>query len=161
MYEAFLLTGGNIGDRLKNLKNGTEAIEKKAGIILNKSSLYETAAWGKTDQSPFLNQVLLVSTRLPATDLLDALLSIEQELGRQRLEKMGPRTIDLDILLYNNDVINTTRLVIPHPQIAFRRFVLTPLNEIAPALVHPVLHKTISTLLEECPDTLPVKKYFG
>ncbi|HEX8461629.1 MAG TPA: 2-amino-4-hydroxy-6-hydroxymethyldihydropteridine diphosphokinase [Segetibacter sp.] len=159
MNQAFLLTGGNIGDRLNNLQKAAEAIEKQAGKIIKKSALYETAAWGKTDQSSFLNQVLGISTTLSATDLLATLLAIELELGRQRYEKMGPRTIDIDILFYNNDCINTKNLKVPHPQIAFRRFVLTPLNEIAPHFVHPVSGKTIKELLLECPDNLEVIKY--
>jgi len=158
MDEVFLLTGGNIGDRLQNLKKASEAIEEQVGEVLQKSALYETAAWGKTDQAPFINQVLHVSTTLPPNDLLETLLHVEQELGRQRFEKMGPRTIDLDILFYNNYIIDSPRLTIPHPQIAFRRFVLTPLHEIAEGLVHPVLNKTISQLLEECQDSLQVEK---
>ena len=98
MEEVFLLTGGNIGDRFQNLKRASEAIEEQAGRVLQKSALYETAAWGKTDQAPFINQVLHISTTLPPEDLLETLLQIEQQLGRQRFEKMGPRTIDLDIL---------------------------------------------------------------
>jgi 2-amino-4-hydroxy-6-hydroxymethyldihydropteridine diphosphokinase len=161
MNDAYLLTGGNIGDRLVSLQQACMKIEKQAGIVLKKSAVYETAAWGITDQNLFLNQVLLVSTSLPPEELLHTLLNIEQELGRKRIMKMGPRIIDIDILFYNNEIISTPVLTVPHPQIANRRFVLTPLNEIAPGFVHPVLQKTIAELLEICPDELEVKKYSG
>ena len=161
MNKAYLLTGGNIGDRLVSLQQARMKIEKQAGIVLKKSAVYETAAWGITDQNLFLNQVLLVSTSLPPEELLHTLLHIEQELGRKRIVKMGPRIIDIDILFYNNEIISTPVLTVPHPQIANRRFVLTPLNEIAPGFVHPGLQKTIAELLEICPDNLEVKKYSG
>lgn len=159
MNEVYLLTGGNIGNRLSNLQNACEQINKKAGTVLKKSVIYETAAWGLTAQNAFLNQVLLVSTPLPAAELLKILLGIEQQLGRERMEKMGPRTIDIDILFYNSEIISSPDLTVPHLQIANRRFVLTPLNEIAPDFVHPVLQKTIAELLQICPDQLEVKKY--
>lgn len=159
MNDVYLLTGGNIGNRLSNLKQASELIENKIGTIFKRSHVYETAAWGITNQDSFLNQVMLVSTTLNAEDLLQSILSIEQQLGRRRFEKMGPRTIDIDILFYNHEIISTPNLSVPHPQIANRRFVLTPLNEIAPAFVHPVIKKTIRNLLEECPDQLDVKKY--
>lgn len=158
MNDVYLLTGGNIGNRLLNLQLALMLIEKQVGTILKKSAVYETAAWGLTTQSPFLNQVLLVSTSLPAFELLKTLLQIEHELGRERKEKMGPRTIDIDILFYNTEIISSRDLTIPHPQIANRRFVLTPLNEIAPEFVHPGLKKKIVELLEMCPDNLEVKK---
>ena len=159
MNEAYLLTGGNIGNRLANLQQAFEKIQQSAGAVLKKSAVYETAAWGLRTQNAFLNQVLLVLTTLEAEELLQKLLFIEQELGRKRIEKMGPRTIDIDILFYNNEIISSAGLTVPHPQIADRRFVLTPLNEIAADFVHPVLQKKISELLKICPDKLEVKKY--
>jgi len=161
MNHVYLLTGGNIGDRLLNLQLAIEQIEQHVGTVVKKSVVYETAAWGVTNQSPFLNQVLLVSTNLPAPQLLQTLLDIEQQLGRKRIEKMGPRTIDIDILFYNSEIISSPRLTVPHPQIANRRFVLTPLNEIASGFVHPALQKTIAELLEACPDPLEVKKHIS
>lgn len=161
MNEAYLLTGGNIGDRLAYLQKACNKIEKEAGVILKKSGVYETAAWGLTEQNSFLNQVLLVSTSLQAEELLKTLLHIELELGRKRTEKMGPRTLDIDILFYNNEIISSPGLTVPHPQIANRRFVLAPLIEIAPGFVHPGLQKTVAELLEICPDKLEVKKYQG
>ncbi len=161
MNEAYLLTGGNIGDRLMNLRQACLKIEKEAGTVLKKSAVYETAAWGLTAQNPFLNQVLLISTSLAPEELLQTLLNIEQQSGRKRMVKMGPRIIDIDILFYNNEIILSAGLTVPHPQIANRRFVLTPLNEIAAGFVHPALQKTIAELLETCPDNLEVKKYSG
>ena len=159
MNQVYLLIGGNIGDRLLYLQLTGKEIEKQAGKILKKSDIYETAAWGLTNQNAFLNQVLLVSTSLSAEKLLQTLLQIELELGRERIVKMGQRIIDIDILFYNNEIISTSDLTVPHPQIANHRFVLTPLNDIAPDFVHPTLQKTIAGLLKICPDKLEVKKY--
>jgi 2-amino-4-hydroxy-6-hydroxymethyldihydropteridine diphosphokinase len=156
MNNVYLLIGGNMGDRLKNLSESTNYIEKEVGAILKKSSIYETAAWGVTDQPSFLNQVLFVSTKLSAEDVLKTILSIEEKMGRKRVEKMGPRTIDIDILFYNDEIISLPNLSVPHPHIANRRFVLAPLAEIAPVLFHPVLQKNITELLKVCPDTLEV-----
>lgn len=158
MNTAYLLTGGNIGDRKKNLKAAANSIEKEAGHIVAISGMYETAAWGKTDQAAFLNQCIAVETILDAQNLLKILLSIEKEMGRHREVKYGPRTLDIDILLYNNDIINTDSLIIPHPQMINRRFALAPLAEIAPAIIHPVFKKSIQDLLLACKDALPVKK---
>lgn len=158
MNKAFLLTGGNLGDRLKNMERSRVFVEKTCGRIIKSSSLYETAAWGKTDQPDYLNQVLLIDTPFPPEQLLNKLLSVEKDMGRFRGEKYGPRIIDIDILLYNDEVINESMLKIPHPRMQDRRFVLEPMNEIAPDIIHPVLQKTMHQLLTECTDPLAVNK---
>lgn len=156
---AWLLTGGNMGNRRENLANAFILIKKHCGEIIHASAIYETAAWGKNDQPSFLNQVLEVQTGLEPLQLLKQTLSIEKKLGRIREEKYGPRTIDIDILLFNDDVVNEPSLVIPHPRMQNRRFVLVPLAEIAGNMIHPVFHKTIAQLLEECPDKLNASVY--
>jgi len=158
MNKAFLLTGGNLGDRIKNLELCSFLVEKACGKIIRRSSVYETAAWGNIDQPDYLNQVLLVDTAFSPEHLLRILLSVEKDMGRYRGEKYGPRIIDIDILLYNDEVINESMLKIPHPRMQDRRFVLEPMNEIAPAKVHPLLQKTMHELLLECSDPLAVNK---
>ncbi len=158
MNKAYLLTGGNTGDRMYHLETAMQLISEHCGKILKSSPIYETAAWGMTDQQDFLNQVLLVETGLKAPLLMERILELEHLMGRVRSEKYGPRKIDIDILFYNDEVIHTSSLIVPHPALQNRRFVLEPLNDIAPDLVHPVLKKTVHQLLVECPDQLPVKK---
>lgn len=158
MNKAYLLTGGNTGDRIYHLKKAVEELESAAGPVFKQSALYETAAWGKTDQQPFLNQALLLNTPLSADNLMRTILQIEEKLGRKRAEKYGPRTIDIDILFFNQEIHDTVLIRIPHPELAGRRFALKPLAEIAARFVHPVLEKTVATLLKECKDSLPVKK---
>lgn len=159
MNTAYLLTGGNLGDREKNLAAAKEHIHLQCGKIISASALYETAAWGKTDQPPFLNQALEIQTALNARQLMRRILKVEKLMGRERKEKYGPRIIDIDILLFNNERHNYPLLKLPHPEMQNRRFALLPLAEIAPGIVHPVLNKTIKKLLEECADELAVKKY--
>lgn len=127
-------------------------------MITQKSSVYETAAWGYTDQPAFYNQVIVLQTTLSATELLSCILDIEKKCGRIRKEKMGPRTVDIDILLFNNEIIHEETLTVPHPALAQRRFALVPLNEVAPDYIHPVLKKTISAMLKDCHDELFVHK---
>ncbi|HYF30690.1 MAG TPA: 2-amino-4-hydroxy-6-hydroxymethyldihydropteridine diphosphokinase [Chitinophagaceae bacterium] len=158
MGRTYLLIGGNIGNRLQNLQRAITLIGTKAGEITRQSAVYETEAWGKHDQPAFLNQVLRVITSQQPQALLQTLLGIEQEMGRARQEKYGPRTIDIDILLYDDLVMKTDELAIPHPQLHLRRFALAPLAEIAASVIHPVLKKSIDELLLECPDKLAVKK---
>ena len=158
MNHVYLLIGGNLGDRRANLALTIQLITDRCGIIVQRSSVYETAAWGIEDQPDFLNQVLFLETELKPHALLDNLLSIEQDLGRFRGEKYGPRVIDIDILLYNDSIIHEPGLQVPHPRMASRRFVLTPLAEIAGELIHPENGKNISQMLDECEDLLPVNK---
>ena len=152
------MIGGNMGDRMANLAMAIKFIEKQIGNIELKSSIYETAAWGQTNQPDFLNQALLVNTNLQAAELMSTLLSIENLMGRIRTIKLGPRTIDLDIMYFNNEVISTNLITIPHPKLAERKFVLEPLFEIAPNYLHPILNKTNASLLKDCGDSLAVYK---
>ena len=158
MSTAHLLIGGNLGDRKENLLTAISLINEQCGTLTRSSSIYETEAWGKTDQPSFLNLALEISTPLNARQLMRKILKIEKEMGRVRKEKLGPRIIDIDILLYENEIHDLRFLKIPHPEMHNRRFVLVPLVEIAPTLQHPVLKKTIAELLEECPDNLEVTK---
>ena len=158
MSIAHLLIGGNLGDRKTNLLTAISLINEQCGPLIRSSSIYETEAWGKTDQPSFLNQALEISTSLNARQLMRKILKIEKEMGRVRKEKLGPRIIDIDILLYENEIHDLRFLKIPHPEMQNRRFVLVPLAEIKSTLQHPVLKKTIAELIEECPDNLEVKK---
>ena len=158
MNRAYLLTGSNMGDRKQYLSTARTLLNEHCGTIVLSSSLYETAAWGKTDQPSFLNQALELDTVLKARQLIRRILKVEKMMGRVRSEKFGPRLIDIDILLFNNEKHNYQFLKLPHPELPNRRFALMPLAEIAPGVVHPVLNKTIAELLIVCPDFLTVKK---
>ncbi|MET0244770.1 MAG: 2-amino-4-hydroxy-6-hydroxymethyldihydropteridine diphosphokinase [Flavitalea sp.] len=159
MCIAYLLIGGNIGNRPENLSEAVRLISKRAGRIDAVSAVFETAPWGLADQDPFLNQAIAVNTSLEAENLLKVLLSIELEMGRLRQTKNGPRVIDIDILFYGNEIIDTTILKVPHPLLAERRFALVPLCDLIPDFVHPVLNQKLSRLLEICPDPLPVSLF--
>lgn len=161
MNHAFLLIGGNQGNVSDNLGRAIQRISQTCGEIVARSSIYQTAPWGKTDQPDFLNQALQIRTTLDPIDLLQQLLQIERDMGRERLEKYGPRIIDIDIIFYDQRILDLKDLTLPHPQMANRRFVLAPLAEIAPDFNHPVLERSISSLLELCPDSSHVDKKNG
>lgn len=156
MNKAYLLIGGNTGNRQLYLQEARNQIALQAGALLKASKIYETAPWGKADQDAFLNQALIIETTLAPQPLLEILLAIELDLGRLRREKYGPRTLDIDILFYDDIVLNTSTLVLPHPALQQRRFALQPLAEIAPQLQHPLLKKDVAVILEECSDPLEV-----
>ncbi|MEM8527747.1 MAG: 2-amino-4-hydroxy-6-hydroxymethyldihydropteridine diphosphokinase [Bacteroidota bacterium] len=157
--KTYLSIGGNLGDRKRNLEIAKAAIEQEIGLIIRASSIYETAAWGVTEQPDFLNQVLKAESDLSPFDILDKIQQIEQKMGRVKLQHWGTRTMDIDILFYGDKIVQTERLTIPHISIPERNFVLVPLREIAPNFVHPLLKKTIESLSLACPDLLEVKKY--
>ena len=156
MNKIFLIVGGNLGNRKKNLQTAATFIDEQVGAIIQSSKIYETEPWGLTDQPAFYNQVHLVKSRLDAQTIIDDILKIEEKMGRVRTIKNAARIIDIDILFFNEEIINEPNLVVPHREIPNRRFVLMPLNEIAPLMIHPVLKKNISELLSTCKDQLKV-----
>jgi len=159
---AHLSLGSNVGDREQQLRDAIARLEN-VGRVVAVSSFYETEPVEFTDQAWFLNCVVALETTATAEKLMSALLEIERQMGRQRVQKKGPRTIDLDILLFRDPltddaVIDSPALTIPHPAMHRRRFVLQPLAEIAPEARHPVLKKTIRDLLEDLPTEQAVRK---
>lgn len=158
MNQVFLVLGCNLGDKFKNLELALLAIENSLGVIEKKSSIYSTKAWGEKSQPDFLNVVVEVLTDDSAKEVLIKIQKIETDLGRIRIEKWGSRTMDIDILYYNNQILESERLTIPHLLMAERKFVLMPLAEIAVDFIHPVLKKTSKQLLLDCKDDLEVRK---
>ncbi|MDQ2769414.1 MAG: 2-amino-4-hydroxy-6-hydroxymethyldihydropteridine diphosphokinase [Bacteroidota bacterium] len=157
----YLLLGSNLGDRAAHLELARTQLAATAGEIVAASGIYETAAWGREDQPAFLNQALALRTDLAAETLLAACLAAEEHAGRERLERWGSRTLDVDILFFGAEIIQTPNLTVPHPRLAGRRFALLPLAEIAGSLRHPQLGTTIAALLVGCPDRLPVQPWAG
>lgn len=155
-FEVYVLLGTNLGDKLNNLEVARTLIGNSIGKISKLSKIYETEAWGKTNQPSFYNQIISFTTDLKSEKLLDALLEIENKIGRIRYEKWGERIIDIDVLYYEDQVVNTSHLKIPHPEIQNRRFTLIPLVELAPDFIHPILRKTSVQLLADCKDSLGV-----
>jgi 2-amino-4-hydroxy-6-hydroxymethyldihydropteridine diphosphokinase len=158
IHKVYLSTGSNQGNSIEILKAAIHKINLQAGRVHKVSSFYRTAAWGLTNQPDFFNQCLLIYTPFPPKLLLQKLLWIEKQMGRVRMEKWGPRTIDIDILLFDDLILKDIDLEIPHPHIQDRSFVLAPLAEIAPNLKHPSLKKSIHLLLKTTPDSLSFKR---
>ncbi|MFC1846852.1 2-amino-4-hydroxy-6-hydroxymethyldihydropteridine diphosphokinase [Chloroflexota bacterium] len=148
LVTAYLCLGSNMGDREDNLKKGLEYLSQRTRLT-QKSSIYETEPEDNPQQPHFLNMVCQVKTMLKAEDLLVLLKAIERKQGRLPGRKNAPRPIDIDILFYGDSIIDTKELTIPHPRLTRRAFVLVPLVEIAPALIHPVAKKTVTELLKE------------
>lgn len=154
--QAYILTGSNLGERDKQLACAAHLLNQKIGEPIKKSAIYETAAWGNTNQPAFLNQVLVYETHLNGNELLNIMLNAEKEMGRVRSQKWAERTIDIDLLFLGNQIIAEEHLKVPHPLMHKRKFTLIPLLEVAPYLIHPILGKNIEELLEHCDDTLEV-----
>jgi len=149
---AFVGLGSNLGDRFANLSAALDAIERRVGRLTAVSGAYETDPVGLTDQPRFLNAVCLVETALEPQDLLTTMLEIETDQGRVRTVKNGPRTLDLDLLMYGEMVMKKPGLEVPHPRMGERAFVLVPLAEIAPHAVHPVSGLTVQEMLARLPE---------
>lgn len=161
---SYILLGSNMGDKLTLLNNAIEIIGSRCGKVIKKSSLYESEPWGFDAEQNFINQAICVETELSAHELLRELLSIEIELGRDRsrhYETYVSRPIDLDVIYYGDMINDDEDLILPHPRLQLRRFVLEPLCEIASDFVHPVLKKTNIELRDVCPDTSDVTLYKG
>lgn len=153
MSNAFILLGSNMGDKKNMLLNAVIDIKKIIGDIITKSSIYETEPWEVDGfQESYLNQVIQINTNLTAKNLLLELNKIEVKYGRHREIKNSSRTLDLDILFFENQIINSNDLTIPHPRLHLRNFTLIPLMEIAPYFIHPKLNKNIEELYDECKD---------
>ncbi len=160
MNRLVILLGGNIGDKIPNLTKAVFLIESELGKVVLKSSLYESEPWGYDDAYQYLNAVVIVETFYSAKRCLDVLLSIERKLGRTRKQTKTyeARTIDLDVLFYNNDIIEEKDLLVPHPLLHKRNFTLIPLKELIPNFIHPMLKKSIITLYKESNDVSLVNK---
>lgn len=156
----FLSLGSNKHNPYKQIKKAKINISSKIGKIIKESSLYITSAWGNTEQNDFLNQILKIETSLNPLYLMKYILLIEENMGRERKNeiKWGPRIIDIDIIFYGKKVLNYDNLIIPHPYLQYRLFVLEPLNEIEPDFIHPVLNKNVNQLLKECNDNIYIRK---
>ena len=155
---AYLLLGGNLGNTKEIFSEAKVFLQQKNIEILNSSSLYQTSPWGPQEQDDFLNQIIKISTALSAPLLLNITQETESKFGRQRMIKYGERTLDIDILYFNDEIIELQNLIVPHPQIQNRRFTLVPLCELAPDFIHPVLKISNSQMLEISVDNGLVNK---
>ena len=158
-FNAFVGIGSNMGNPTVNCEKAIGLLYSLPGIqVIARSSLYESEPVGGIDQDWFINAAVALRTDLNPEELLHALLKIEHDLGRQRREKWGPRIIDLDLLTYDDRVMHSPALTLPHPEMIKRRFVLLPLSEFSGGYKHPIEKKTIHSLLKELPDSPSVKK---
>lgn len=157
-YKVVLLLGSNVGNKLAQLKFATKEISLKIGEVVKTSAIYESAAWGEPEQPSFLNQVIILETKLLPFQILEKTQIIEQKAGRIARGKWQMRELDIDILFYGDKIVKEEKLQIPHPYIQERFFTLTPLYEIMPEYIHPTFKKSITDLYEQCDKSLMVKK---
>ena len=155
----YLLLGSNVGDKQANISKAAARLSERVGTVINASAYYVSEPWGVKDQDEFLNQALELDTDLDVRTLMSICKEIEQELEREHIEKWGPRTIDIDIIFYNRDVVHEEGLKVPHPAMSVRKFVLEPLVEINKDFIHPILNYSLAELLEECSDQCKVSKF--
>lgn len=155
-HTIYLSIGSNMGNKKDYISKATQALNQRVGKVISVSKYYETAAWGNTAQEDFLNIALGLTSTLSPQEVLDVVLDIEKTMGRERAEKWAARTIDIDILLYDNLILNTETLTIPHPHLHERNFVLVPLMEIAPEVIHPILNEPIDEIYMACLDECDV-----
>ena len=160
MNTVYLLLGSNLGNSKELFQQAIHMLELNVGVINHFSCLYESPPWGFQHENNFINQALKISTELSPFETLEACLSVEQQLGRIRAntDNYEARTIDIDILLFNSEIVNEKDLIIPHKHLHNRRFALLPLIEIEPHQIHPKFDKTISQLLYSCSDNSDVRK---
>lgn len=158
VHDIYLLLGSNIGDKEAYLRQARDLIQISIGDIFKMSSIYQTEPWHADDHDTYLNQVVAVRSTLPPGKTMRSCLEIERSLGRRRFKGINPRTIDIDILYYDDRIVQQKRVTIPHPRLHLRRFTLIPLKEIAPEHVHPVFGLTNRELLEQCQDESQVKR---
>jgi len=153
LTECVLHLGSNLGFREINIELAEIMIYNFIGVVTKESAIYETEPWGKSDQAAFLNKAVICNTQKSPEEVLTEIQKIESKLGRQRLEKWGPRLLDIDIIFYGDKIIKNDNLIIPHPQATNRNFVLIPLMDICPEKIHPELKKTVKELKDLCEDT--------
>lgn len=153
------LLGSNVGDKLAQIKFATKEISLKIGAVITTSAIYESAAWGEHEQPSFLNQVIIIETKLQPLQILKKTQIIEQKAGRIARGKWQMRELDIDILFYEDKIVKEAKLQIPHPYIQERFFTLAPLYEIMPEFIHPSFKRSISDLYEQCDRSLMVRKY--
>lgn len=159
MEKLILIIGGNLYDRLALIQKAKDQLEDKIGVCIQYSSIFETEAWGGKSSGSYLNQVLVFQTKLKPQQILQCILQIERECGRERIEKWGNRTMDIDILYFGDTIVNDDDLLIPHPHISDRKFVLEPMVEVMPDFIHPISGKTQIELLHACNDSSKVEIY--
>lgn len=160
MKEVYLGLGSNKGERISFIEKAVSEIGNLPGTeIFTRAGIYETEPWGNIEQDDYLNTVIGINTTMNAEELLKELKRIEKHIGRMENKKWSEREIDIDLLFYGDDIIDNDNMIVPHGHIENRRFVLVPMNEIAPDLIHPVFKKSISQLLDSTTDNLKVFKY--